>query len=156
MVSDSLQPNGLQRTRLPCPSLFHAVFSNSCPLSRWCHPTMSFSVIPFFSCPQFSQDRVLSSELALHIRWAKCWSFSFTISLSNEYAGLISFRIDWFGLLAVQGTLKSLLSHHSLKAPVLQYSAFFIVPIWHPHMTSGKTHSFDYTELHWQSNVSAF
>ena len=100
--------------------------------------------------------RVFSNELALYIRWAKYWHFSFTISLSNEYSGLISFRSDWFGLLTVQGTLKSLLQHHSLKAPIIRYSAFFMVPISHPHMTTGKTHSFDYTELCQQCDVSAF
>ena len=76
---------------------------------------------------------------ALHIRWPKYWSFSFNISPSNEYSGLISFRIDWLDLLAVQGTLKSLLQHHSSKASILQCSAFFIVQISHPHMTTGKT-----------------
>ena len=73
-----------------------------------------------------------------HIRWPKYWSFSFSISPSNEYSGLISFRVDWFDLLPVQGTLKSLLQHHSLKAAILQHSAFFMVQISHPYMTTGK------------------
>ena len=86
----------------------------------------------------FPSIMVFSSELALHIRWPKYWSFSFSISPSNEYSGLISFRIDWSDLLAVQGTLKSL-QHHSSKASILQCSAFFIVQLSHPHMTTGKT-----------------
>ena len=82
--------------------------------------------------------RVFSNELVLHIRWPKYWSFSFSISPSNEYSGLISFRMDWFDLLAVQGTLKSLLQHHSSKASILWRSAFFIVQLSHPCMTTGK------------------
>ena len=87
----------------------------------------------------FLSIRVFSSVSLLHIRRPKYWSFSFSISPSNEYAGLISFRMDWLDLLAVQGTLKSLLQHHSLKASILQHSAFFIVPLSHPYMTTGKT-----------------
>ena len=83
--------------------------------------------------------RVFSDESFLHIRWPNCWSFSFSISLSNEYSGLISFRMDWLDLLAVQGTLKSLLQHHSSKASILLGSAFFIVQLSHPYMTTGKT-----------------
>ena len=86
-----------------------------------------------------SQHQGLFNELVLHIRWPKYWSFIFHISPSNEYSGLISFRMDWVGLLAVQGTLKSLLQHHSSKASILQCSAFFIVQLSHPHMTTGKT-----------------
>ena len=104
----------------------------------------------------FPSIRVFSNESALGIRWPKRWSFSLSISPSNEYSELISFRIDWFDLLAVQGTLKSLLQYHSLKASVLQCSAFFIAHLSHPYMTTGKNHSFDYTNLCWQSNVSAF
>ena len=87
----------------------------------------------------FSRIRVFSSEMVLRIRWPKYWSFSFNISPSNEYSGLISFRMDWLDLLAVQGTLKSLLQHHSSKAPILQHSAFFTVQLSHPYMTIGKT-----------------
>ena len=87
----------------------------------------------------FSSIKVLSSVSVLHIRWPKFWSFSFSISPSNEYSELISFRIDWLDLLAVQGTLKSLLQHHSSKAPILRCSAFFIVQLSHPYMTTGKT-----------------
>ena len=87
----------------------------------------------------FPSIRVFSNESVLHIRWPKCWNFSFNISPSNEYSGLISFRMDWLDLLAVQGTLKSLLQHHSSKASILQCSAFFKVQLSHPYMTSGKT-----------------
>ena len=91
----------------------------------------------------FPSIRVFSNESALHIWWPEYRSFSFSISPSNEYSGLISFRIDWFDLLAVQGTLKSLLQHHSSKASILECSAFFIVQLSHPYMTTGKNHSFD-------------
>ena len=91
----------------------------------------------------FPSIRVFSNESVLHIRWPKYWSFSFRISPSNEYSGLSSFTIDWWDLLAVQGTLKSLLQHHSSKAPILQCSAFFIVQLSHPYMTTEKNHSFD-------------
>ena len=109
----------------------HRVCSNSCPLSQWCHPAISSSIIPFSSCLQsFPASR------SFRIRWPKYWSLSFSISPSNEYSGLISFRIDWFGLLAVQGTLKYLLHHHSLKASVLWHSAFFMVQLSHPYMST--------------------
>ena len=87
----------------------------------------------------FPSIRVFSNESVLHIRWPKYWSFSFSISPSNEYSGLISFRMDWFNLLAVKGMLKSLLQHHSSKASIFQCSAFFIVQLSHPYMTTGKT-----------------
>ena len=87
----------------------------------------------------FPSIRVFSNESVLHIRWPKYWSFSFSISLSNEYSGLTSFRMDWLDLLVVQGTLKSPLQHHSSKASILQCSAFFIVQLSHPYMTTGKT-----------------
>ena len=87
----------------------------------------------------FLSVRVFSNELALCIRWPKYWSFSFSIGPSNKYSGLISFRIDWFDLLAVQGTLKSLLQHHSLKASILQHLVFFIIQLSHPYMNTGKT-----------------
>ena len=100
----------------------------------------------------FPSLRVFSKESVLHIRWPKYWSFSFSISPSNEYSALISFRIDWFHL-AVQGTLKSLLQHHSSRASVLWCLAFFVVQLSYPYE---KKHSFDHTDLCWQSNVSAF
>ena len=116
-MSDSLQPHELQHARLPCPSPSPEVCSNSCPLIRWCHPTILSSVTPFLLLPSiFPSIRIFSSESVLCIRWPKYWSFSFSISPSNEYSELISFRIDWFDFLAVQGTLKSLLQHHSSKA----------------------------------------
>ena len=102
----------------------------------------------------FPSIRVFSNESVLSIRWLKYWSFSFSISLSNEYSGLISFRMYWLDLLAVQGTLKSLLQPHSSKASILQRSAFFIFQLSHPYMTTGKTTAL--TRLRWQSNVSAF
>ena len=95
------------------------------------HPLLLPSVFPSI--------RVFSKESALHIRWPKDWSFSFSISPSNEHPGLISFRMDWLDLFAVQGTLKSLLQHHSAKASILQHSAFFLVQLSHPYMTTGKT-----------------
>ena len=95
---------------------------------------------PLFLWPSiFPSIRIFSNESVLHIRWPKYWSFSFSISPSNDYSGLISFGIDWLDLLAVQGTLKSLLQHHSSKASILQHSAFFIVQLSHPYMTTGKT-----------------
>ena len=133
VVSDSLQPHGLQHAIPPCPSPTPGVYSNSCPLSwRW-HPTLSSSVIPFSSCLQSSPaSESFSNDSAFRIRWPKYWSFSFNISPSNEYSGLISFRMDWLDLLGVQGTLKSLLQHHSLKASILQHSALFRVQLSHP------------------------
>ena len=104
----------------------------------WIQATISSSVVPFSSCLQsFPASGFFSNESALHIRWPKYWSFDFNISPSNEHPGLISFRIDWLDLLAVQGTLKSLLQHHSSKASIL-CSAFFIVQLSHPYMTTGK------------------
>ena len=111
---------------------------NSCPLSQWCHPTILSSVIPFSSCLVFSSIKAFSSKSILGIRWPKYWSFIFSISPSNEYSGLISFRIDLLDLLAVQGTLKSLLQHHISKASILRCSAFFIVQLSHPYITIGK------------------
>ena len=109
---------------------------------------------PLLLLPSISPSiRVFSNESALHIRWPKYWSFIFSISLSNEYSGLISFRIDWLDLLAVQRTLKSLLQHHNLKASVFWCSAFFMVQLLHDY---GKNHSFDYMDLCRQSDVSAF
>ena len=96
-----------------------------------CHPLLLLPSI-------FPSIRVFSNESVLRIRWPKYWSFSFNISPSNEYSGLISFRMDWLGLLAVQGTLKSLLQHHSSKASILPHSAFFIIQLLHPCMTTGK------------------
>ena len=129
-----LQSHGLRHTRLPCPSPTPGACSNSCPLSRWCRPTISASVDPFSSCLQsfpasgsFPRSQFFTSggRNIGNIETPKYWSFS--IGPSNEYSGLISFRDDWFYLLATQGTVKSLLQHHSSKASLLQHSAFFIV-----------------------------
>ena len=128
VVSNSLRPHGLQHAWPPCLSPTPRVYSNSCPLSQWCHPTISSSH-PLLPPSIFPSFRVFSNESALCIRWPKYWSFSFNISPSNEFSGLISFRIDWLDLLAVQGTLKSLLQRHSSKASILRHSAFFIVQL---------------------------
>ena len=101
-----------------------------------CHPLLLLPSI-------FPSMRVFSNESVLHIRWPKYWDFSFSISPSSQYSGLISFRIDWFDLLAVQETFKSLLQHHSSKASILRCSAFLIVQLSHPYMTTGKNHSLD-------------
>ena len=119
VVSDSLWPHESQHARPPCPSPTPGVCSNSRPLSRWCHPAFSSSVIPFSSCPQSLPASESFPMSQLRMRWPKYWSFSFSISPSKEIPGLISFRMDWLGLLAVQGTLKSLLQHHSSKASIL-------------------------------------
>ena len=133
VVSDSLWPHGWQHARPPCPSPTPRVYSNSCPLSWWCHPTISSSVIPFSS--RLQSFRASGS---FHTRWPKYWSFSFSISPS-KYSGLISFRMDWFDLPEVQGILKSILQHHSSKASILRCSALVIVQLSHPYMTTGKT-----------------
>ena len=138
-MSDSLRPHGLQHARPPCPSPTPGVYSNSCPLSQWCHPTVSFSVIPLPPAFNLSQHQDLFKWVGYSHQVAKYSSFSFNISPSNEYSGLTSFRTDRFDLLAVQRTLKSLLQHHSSKASILQRSAFFIVQLSHPYMTTGKT-----------------
>ena len=125
VMSDFLQPHGLQQARLPCPSPSPGVCSNSCALSRMMPSNHLILCYPLLLPPStFPSIRVFSSELALHIRWPKYWHFSFSISPSNEYSGLISLRINWFDLLAVQGTLKSLLQHHSSGASVLWLLAF--------------------------------
>ena len=140
VVSNSLRPHELQHARPPCSSPTPGAYPNSCPLSRWCHPnhlTLCRSLLLLPSI--FPSIRVLSNESALRISWPKYWSFSFHISPSNEYSGLISSRIDWLDLRVVQGTLKSLLHHHSSKASVLQGSAFFMAQLSYPYTTTGKT-----------------
>ena len=133
-------PHALPHTRLPCPSLSPRVCSNSCWLSWWCHPTISSCFPLLLQSSIFPRIRVFSNESALRIRWPKYWSFSFS-SPSNEYLALISFRIDWFDLLAVQETLKSPLQHHNSKASVLWRSTFMDLYglILYPYMTTGKT-----------------
>ena len=139
VVSNSLQPHGLQHARLPCPSPTPRVCSNSHPLSRWYHPTISPSVIPLSSI--FPSIRVFSNESVLHIRWPKYWSFSFGISPSNEYSGLTSFRMDWFDLL-VQGTLKSSPTPQfkSINSLALSFLYGPTLKSIHDHW---KNHSFD-------------
>ena len=127
----------LQHVRLPCPPRSPGVCSNSWPLSQWCY----WPSHPLYLSPSvFPSINSFFSESALCIRWLKYWSFSFSVSASNEYSGLISFRIDWFELLSVQGTLKSLLQNHSLKASILWCSVFFTSSSHiHTYMTIGKT-----------------
>ena len=141
VVSDSLRLPGLQHARLPCPLPIPGVCSTSCPLNQWYHPTTLSSVIPPSSCLQSLWES--GSFPALHIRRPKYCSFSFSISPSNEYSGLISFRIDLFDLLAAQGTLKCLLQHPNSKASILQCSAFFMVQLTSVHYY-WKNHSFVY------------
>ena len=141
VVSDSLRPCEPQYVRPPCPSPTESTQSPPKPMSIesvmpsnhliLCHPLLLPSIFPSI--------RVFSNESTFRIRWPKDWSFSFNISPSNEHPGLISFRMDWLNLLAVQVTLKSLLQHHSSKASIRWCSAFFIVQLSHPYMTTGKT-----------------
>ena len=142
-MSDSLQPHGLQhqaalsitnsQSLLRLTSIESVMPSSHLIL---CHPLL---LLP----PNPPSIRVISNESTLRMKWPKYWSFSFNISPSNESSGLISFRMDWLDLLAVQGTLKSLLRHHSSKASILQRSAFFTVQLSHPYMTTEKNHSLD-------------
>ena len=118
-MSNSLWPHGLQQTRLPCPSPSPRACSNSCPLSRWCHPTISSSVVPFSRRLSFPTSRSFQMSQLFASGGQSIKSFSFSINPSNKYSGLISFRIDCFDLLPVQRTFKSLLLHHSLKASTL-------------------------------------
>ena len=143
VVSNSLWPHEPQHARSPCPSSNPGVHPNPCPLSQWYHPIISSCVVPFSSCPQLSQHQGLLRWVSSLQQVAKVLEFSFNISPSNEHPGLISFRMDWLDLLAVQGTLKSLLQHHSSKASILQHSAFFTVQLSHPYMTTGKTISLE-------------
>ena len=139
VMSDSLWPQESQHARPPCPSPAPRVHSNSRPLSQWCHPAISSSVVPFSSCPQSlpASGSFPMSSFLHHV--AKVLEFQLQHQPSNEHPGLISFRMDWLHLLAVQGTLKSLLQHHSSKASILRCSAFFTVQLSHPYMATGKT-----------------
>ena len=152
VMSDSLPTPTLQHNRLPYPSLSRSLlklmFTESMMPSNYlilCHLLLLLPSI-------FPSIGVSSNESALRIRWPKYWSFRFSISPSNEYSGLISFRIDWFDLFAVQGPLKNLLQHHSLKASILQSSAFFMVQLSHLYMTTGKTIALT-MDLYCQSDV---
>ena len=146
VMSESLWSHGLQRTRLPGPSPSPRAYPNSCPSRQWFHPTISFSVIPFFSCLQsFPASRYF--PMSQFCPWGgqsigaspSVNEYPLMREYFHEYSGLISFNIDWFDLLAIQGILKSLLQHHSSKALIHWHSAFFIVQLLHPHMTTGKT-----------------
>ena len=139
VVSNSLWPHELQHARPPCPLPTPGVHSESRPSSQWCHPAISSSVIPFSSCPQSLPASESFPMSQLFAWWPKYWSFSFSIIPSKEIPGLICFRMGWLNLLAVQGTLKSLLQHHSSKPSILWHSAFFTVQLSHPYMTTGKT-----------------
>ena len=121
VMSDSLWPHESQHARPPCPSPTPEVHSDSRASNQWCHPAISSPVIPFSSCPQsLPASEFFSNESTLRMRWPKYWSFSFSIIPSKEIPGLISFGMDWLDLLAVQGTLKSLLQHHSSKASIIR------------------------------------
>ena len=132
VTSDSLRPHELQHTRPPCPSPTPGGHSDSGPSSPWCHPAISSSVVPFSSLLQ-------SFPASGSFPMCQFFASGGNISPSNEYSGLISIRINWLNLLAVQGTLKSLLQHHSSKPSILRHSAIFIVQFSHPYMTTGKT-----------------
>ena len=139
-MSDSLRPRGLHHTRLPCPSTTPRACSNSCPSSQWCHPTISSSIVPFSSHLQSFPASWSFPASQFFTSRGQCIGVSASASNpSNEYSGLTSFWIDWLDLLTVQGTLKSLLQHHSSKASILRRSAFLIVQFSHPYMTTGKT-----------------
>ena len=141
-MSNSLRHHGLQHARPPCPSPTPRVHPNSCASSRWCHPAISFSVVPFSSCPQSlpaSGSFQMSQFFTSGNQRFGVSALASVLPELNEHPGLISFRIDWLDLLAVQGTLKSLLQHHSSKASILQHSAFFIVQFSHPYMTTWET-----------------
>ena len=133
VMSNSWRTCGWQHARLPCPSPSPGAWSNSHPLSQWWHPTISSTVVPFSSCFNLSQHQGI-------FKWVrpKYWNFSFSVSPSNEYSRLISCRMDWLDFFAVQGTLKSLLQYHNSKASILRHSAFFMVQLSRPYMTTGS------------------
>ena len=141
VMSNSLQPHGLQHSRLPCPSPTPGACSNSCPLSLWCHPTILSSVVPLSSCLQSfpASGSFPRSQLSASGGQSIGVLASGSVLPMNILLGLISFRTDWLDLLAVHGTLKSLLQHHSSKASILWCSTFFKVQLSHPYMTTGKT-----------------
>ena len=135
----TLRPHGLQHSRLSCPSPTPRACSNSCPLSPWCHPTISSSVVPFSSCLNLSQHQGLFKWVSSSHQVAKILEFQLQYQSLHEHPGLISFRMDWLDLLAVRGTLKSPLQYHSSKASILWHSDFFMFQLSHPYMTAGKT-----------------
>ena len=156
-MSNSLWPHGLQHHRILCPLVTPGDCPNSCSLSPWSYVTISSPVAPFSFCFQS-----FPASGSFPVSWlftsggrSEFWSFSFIIGPSNEYSGLISSRIDWSDLLAVQGILKSLFQHHNSKASVLQFSAFFMIQLSHLYMISGKNFSFTCMDLCQQINVPA-
>ena len=156
VVSKSLQPHELQHARPPCPSPTPGVYSNSCPSSCWCHSSQLILCRPLLLPPIPPNIRVFSNESTLCMKWPKYWSFSFSISPSYEHPGLITFRMDWLDLLAVQGTLRSL-----LLTPQFKSINSSVVSLLHsPTLTSihdhWKNHSLDQMDLCWPSNVSTF
>ena len=153
-MSDSLRPHESQHARPPCPSPTPGAYSK--PIHHVGDAIQSSHPLSYPSPPafNFSSIRVFSKESVLHIRWPKYWSFSFNISPSNEYSRLISFRMDWLDLLAVQGTLKTLPQPHNSKASILQHSAFFIVQFSYLYLTTGKTIAL--TSWTYIGKVSAF
>ena len=164
VVSNSLWPHGLQHSRLLCPSPTLGVCSNSDTLGliyigrhiHWGHSHHLILYRPLLLLPSiFSSIRVFSNQSVLHIRWPKYGSFSFSISPSKVYSGLIFFSIDWLDLLAVQGTLKSLFQHHSSRASILRCSAFFVTQLSNLYKTAGKTIALS-IQTCWQSGVSVF
>ena len=138
-MSDSLQPHEPQHTRPPCPSPTPGVYPKPCSLSQWCHPTISSSVVPFSSCPQYFPYQGLFQWISSLHQVAKVLEFQLQHQSFQEHPGLISFRMGSLDLLAVQGILKSLLQHHSSKASTLRHSAFFTIQLSHAYMTTGKT-----------------
>ena len=152
----TLWPHWLQHTRLPCPSLSLTVCSHSCPLTQWCYPTISSSVIPFSSCPQsFPISVSFPMSRLFPIRWPKYWNFCFSISPSSEYSGLISFRIDWLDFLAVQDTRKSSPAPQFENVNSLALSLSYGSTLTSVH-DYWKNHRFDYMDLCQQSDFSAF
>ena len=156
VVSDSLRPHESQHARPPCPSPTSRVHSDSRPSSQWCHPAISSSVPLLLLPPIPPSIRVFSNESTLPMRWPKYWSFSFSNIPFKEIPGLISFRMGCLDLLAVQGTLRSPLQHHSSKASILRHSAFFTVQLSHPYMTTGVFAYLIYYSIMYKSFFNPF
>ena len=156
-MSDSLRSHRPQNATLSCPSPSPRACSNSCSLNQWCHPTISSYVIPFSSCLlSFSASVSFPTDWFFSSGGQRIWSFSFSTSPSKEYSGLISFRIDWFDLLAVPVTLKKLLQHHSLKASIFSVVSFLYSPTLTYIHDYWKNHHFDYMDIFWGKVISAF
>ena len=156
VVPTSLWPHGLQHGRPACPSPIPRACRSSCSLHWWCHPAISSPHVLFSFCPDLSQQQDFSNESSVCIRWPKYWNFSFSIRQFSEYSGLILLKTDWFDLLAVQGTLRSLLKQRSSKASVFLVPSLFNCPDLTFIHDYWRNHSFDHTDLCWKSNISAF